>query len=107
MDSVGQYKYSLKAGNGEVLLKSKLYTTKAAVINSIGVTRKQIQGIDNYQLLTAKNGSYYFNLLASNKRILGTSILYTTERARQRAIDSTSLDIIDIQGSPHIMAATN
>ncbi|MDB4582350.1 YegP family protein [Draconibacterium sp.] len=67
---------------GEILLKSEGYTTKQNCIQGIdSVVRNGIER-KNYMLKTAVDGSFYFNLLAKNRKIIGTSPMYVTEQER-------------------------
>lgn len=84
----GQFSFTLKAGNGEPILKSEQYTTKAAAVNGIESVRKNSPLDERFEKLTAKNGSPYFNLLAGNHQIIGTSQMYASEASRDNGIAS-------------------
>lgn len=84
----GQFSFALKAGNAEQILKSEQYTTKAAAQNGIESVQKNSPLDDRYQRLVAKDGSPYFNLLAGNSQIIGTSQMYSSEAARDNGITS-------------------
>jgi uncharacterized protein len=84
----GQFSFALKAGNGEQILKSEQYTTKAAALNGIESVRTNSPKDERYQKLTAKNGDPYFNLLAANSQIIGTSQMYSSESSRDGGIAS-------------------
>ena len=43
---------------------------------------------DSLQRKTAKNGQFYFTLVATNGEVIGTSEMYTTEQARDGGIDA-------------------
>lgn len=84
----GQFSFALKAGNGEPILKSEQYTTKAAAQNGIASVQKNSGADERYQKLTAKDGRPYFNLLAGNSQIIGTSQMYASEASRDNGIAS-------------------
>ena len=86
--SDGQYRFVLKAGNGEVILTSELYKTKASAQNGIESVQKNSPEDNRYERLEAKNGKPYFNLKAANHQIIGTSQLYASEQAREKGIES-------------------
>jgi uncharacterized protein YegP (UPF0339 family) len=44
--SNGQYKFDLKAGNGEIIASSELYTTKASAQNGIASVKTNAAGAD-------------------------------------------------------------
>lgn len=84
----GQYRFVLKAGNGEIILTSELYKAKASAQNGIESVQKNSPDDSKYERLTAKNGKPYFNLKAANHQIIGTSQLYANEQSRDHGIES-------------------
>lgn len=84
----GQYKFVLKAGNGEIILTSELYKAKASAMNGIASVQKNSSDDDRYDRLTAKNDKPYFNLKAANHQIIGTSQFYSSEVSRENGIQS-------------------
>lgn len=86
--SNGQYRFVLKAGNGEVILNSELYKTKASALNGIESVQKNSPEDGRYERLEAKNGKPYFNLKAANHQIIGTSQFYSSEQSRDKGIES-------------------
>ena len=84
----GQYRFVLKAGNGEVILSSELYKTKASAQNGIESVQKNSPEDNRYERLEAKNGKPYFNLKAANYQVIGTSQLYSSEQSREKGIES-------------------
>lgn len=86
--SDGQYRFVLKAGNGEVILTSELYKTKASAQNGIESVQKNSPEDNRYERLEAKNGKPYFNLKAANYQVIGTSQFYSSEQSREKGIES-------------------
>lgn len=86
--SDGQYRFVLKAGNGEVILTSELYKTKASAQNGIESVQRNSPEDNRYERLEAKNGKPYFNLKAANYQVIGTSQLYSSEQSREKGIES-------------------
>ena len=84
----GQYRFVLKAGNGEVILTSELYKAKASAHNGIESVQKNSPDDTRYERLEAKNGKPYFNLKAANHQIIGTSQFYAKEQSRDKGIES-------------------
>ena len=84
----GQYRFVLKAGNGEVILTSELYKAKASAHNGIESVQKNSPDDTRYERLEAKNGKPYFNLKAANHQIIGTSQFYASEQSRDKGIES-------------------
>lgn len=84
----GQFHFRLKAGNGEIILASEMYTTHAAAINGIESVRKNAPTDERYERKNAKNGQPMFNLKAANHQVIGTSEMYSSEHAREEGIAS-------------------
>jgi len=87
-DKVKQYRFRLKAGNGQNILASEGYTTKSACENGIASVKTNAPNDVRYARLTAKNGSPYFNLKASNGQVIGTSEMYSSTSAMENGIAS-------------------
>ncbi|MDR1828802.1 MAG: YegP family protein [Methylobacteriaceae bacterium] len=82
----GKYSFALKAGNGETVLASEVYNTKAAAANGIKSVQTNSVLDERFEKKVAKNGKPYFVLKAGNHQIIGTSELYNTEEARDKGI---------------------
>jgi uncharacterized protein len=83
-----QFYFHLKAANGEIILSSEGYTKKASCINGIESVKKNAPLDERYEKKTAKNGQLFFNLLAKNRQVVGTSETYTAEAGRSTGIAS-------------------
>ncbi|WP_080056773.1 YegP family protein [Spirosoma aerolatum] len=84
----GEYQFNLKAGNGQIILASEGYSSKAACENGIESVRKNSPDDDRYDRKESANGKYYFNLKAGNGQIIGSSEMYETIASRENGIDS-------------------
>ena len=78
----------LKAGNGQTILTSESYTTKAAAENGIASVKTNAPSDARYERKDAKSGQPMFNLKASNGQVIGTSETYSSAAARDAGIDS-------------------
>ena len=99
----GQYRFVLKAGNGEIILTSELYKAKASAENGIASVQKNSSDDAWYERLVAKNDKPYFNLKAANHQVIGTSQFYTSEQSRDKGIESvknngTTATVKDLTG---------
>lgn len=83
-----QFRFVLKAGNGEIILTSELYTTRAVAEKGIASVRVNSPQDAHYEKKTATNGKFHFNLKAGNHQVIGTSQLYATEQSRDKGIAS-------------------
>lgn len=91
----GEYQFSLKASNGQEILGSEGYTTKAACLNGVESVKKNSQDDKRFDKLESKNGKYYFNLKASNGQIIGTSEMYENTASRDNGIESVKKNAPD------------
>lgn len=90
-----EFQFVLKAGNGQVILSSEGYSSKAACENGIESVRKNSQEDARFEKLESKNGKPYFNLKASNGQIIGNSELYESAAARDNGIESVKKNAPD------------
>lgn len=84
----GEFQFNLKAGNGQGILASEGYSSKAGCENGIESVRKNSQEDARFEKLTSKNDKPYFNLKASNGQIIGSSEMYESAAARDNGIES-------------------
>ena len=86
--------FNLKAGNGEIIATSEVYTTEGACLNGIESVRKnsidaklEDQTVEGFEKLTNpkfevykdKTGQFRFRLKARNGEIIAVSEAYTTK----------------------------
>lgn len=98
--SNGEFQFNLKADNGQVILNSEGYKTKAACNNGVESVKKNSQSQGNFEKLVAKNGKHYFNLKAGNGQIIGTSQMYEGEDGMVNGLASVlknahNADVVD------------
>jgi len=84
----GQTYFNLKAGNGQIILTSEMYTTKAACENGIASVQKNAADDGRYERKVNAGGKPCFNLKASNGQVIGTSQAYESEDGRENGIES-------------------
>jgi len=95
--SNGEFQFNLKAGNGQTILASEGYTTKAACENGIESVRKNAGDDDRYERKTSSNGKPFFNLKAGNGQIIGSSEMYESEASRENGIESVKKNAPDAE----------
>ncbi len=93
--SDGQFHFSLKAGNGEIILSSELYKAKASALNGIESVKKNAPIDARYEKKVDKGGHPRFNLKAANGEIIGSSESYSSEAARDNGIESVKKNAPD------------
>ncbi len=87
-DKAGEYRFRLKASNGQIILASEGYKQRAGVMNGIRSVKKNAPLDANYDRNETKSGEHRFNLLARNKQVIGTSESYKTASSREKGIGS-------------------
>ena len=85
-DSDSPFSFVFKDGD-KVIIKSENYKAKKSALNGIESVKKNSQIDSRYELKTAKNGKFFFNIKASNGQIVGTSTFFDTEEERDKAIE--------------------
>ena len=88
MDKAGEYRFRLKAGNGEIILASEGYNQKASAENGIASVQKNASEDARYERKETASGKPMFNLKASNGQVIGTSEQYSSSSARDNGIES-------------------
>lgn len=84
----GEYQFNLKAKNGKVVLTSEGYSSKQNCLKGIDSAVKNSKIDMHYMLKVSSNDLYYFNLVAQNGEIIGTSQMYKTESGRTNGFNS-------------------
>ena len=83
-----QFYFNLLADNGQVILSSEGYTSRAACDNGIESVRKNAPDSTRYAKEVSSGGQPYFNLKAANGQVIGRSQMYADEGGRDNGIDS-------------------
>ncbi|GAB4056196.1 YegP family protein [Spirosoma litoris] len=83
-----QFYFNLKADNGQVILTSEGYTSKAGCMNGIESVKNNAPNDGQFARKESTNGKYYFNLKATNGQIIGTSQMYESATGRDNGIES-------------------
>lgn len=81
-----EFYFHLNARNGEKILSSQGYSSKAACKNGIESVKKNSQDDARFDRKEAKDGRTYFTLTATNGQIIGQSQMYKTVSGRDNGI---------------------
>ncbi|MBE7517083.1 MAG: YegP family protein [Chloracidobacterium sp.] len=84
----GKFHFNLKASNGQVILTSEKYESRAAAVKGIASVKKNAGNDKRFERKTAKDGSPYFVLTASNGEVIGKSEMYKAARSMENGIAS-------------------
>ena len=106
------FKFDLKATNGQVILTSEVYTTKAACQNGVqsimknapaaNVEDQTVEGFETmthpkFEMYRDKAGEYRFRLKARNGEIIGVSEGYTTKANCVNGVESVKKNAADAE----------
>lgn len=94
-DKAGEFRFRLKAGNGEIILASEGYKQRASAENGIESVRKNGPVDERYERKDTSSGKPMFNLKATNGQVIGTSESYSSESARDNGIESVKKNAPD------------
>ncbi|HVL46742.1 MAG TPA: YegP family protein [Acidovorax sp.] len=83
-----KFVFNLLAANGQVILTSEMYESRASALGGIEAVRKNAPHGGRFGRLSAKNGAPYFTLKAGNGQVIGQSQMYSGARARDEGIES-------------------
>lgn len=105
-------KFDLRAGNGETVLTSEVYTTESACRNGMESVRKNapaakledrtvspVEAVTNpkFELYTDKSGHFRFRLKARNGEIIGVSEDYRTKSSCENGIESVRKNAVSAE----------
>lgn len=105
-------KFDLKAGNGEVIATSEVYTTKAACVKGIESVKKNsavaavedqtVEGFateknPKFEVYTDKAGEFRFRLKATNGQIIATGEGYKSKSGCMNGIESVKKNAADAE----------
>ena len=96
------FKFDLKATNGQTILSSEVYTTKAACLNGVNsikanavgeVEDQTVEPVETkkhpkFEIYNDKAGEFRFRLKAKNGEIVGTSEGYKTKANCENGVES-------------------
>ena len=108
-------KFDLLATNGQVILSSEVYTTRASAMKGINSIRNNapVAGVENqteegyetlrhpkFEMYQDKAGEFRFRLKARNGQIVGTSEGYTAKAGCRNGIESVKKNAVaeEIEG---------
>ncbi len=89
-----EYRFRLKADNGQTILSSEGYTNKASCINGIESVKKNASDPGKFTKTTTPSNMFRFSLTAANKQIIGTSQNYRSESGRNNGIESVKRNAV-------------
>lgn len=94
-DKAGEFRFRLKASNGQTILASEGYKAKAGCLNGVESVKKNAPNDALYERKETKAGKAMFNLKATNGQVIGTSESYESVASRDNGIESVKKNAPD------------
>ncbi|MEO1245184.1 MAG: YegP family protein [Pseudomonadota bacterium] len=89
-DKAGEFRFRLKAANGQNILSSEGYGKKASCTNGIESVRKNSQVPERFEKKQTRSGKYTFCLNASNGQVIGNSQTYKSSSGCSNGMKSVA-----------------
>jgi len=87
-DKAGKHRWRLKAANGEIVLASQGYASKAGAQVGIASVQKNSTAVKNFRVTQTRNKKHAFTLVAGNGQVVGKSQTYAKEASCKAGVQS-------------------
>ncbi len=94
-DKASEFRFRLKAGNGQIILASEGYSAKSGCSNGIESVKTNAPDDARYERKETSSGKPMFNLKSTNGQVIGTSESYESVSARENGIESVKTNAPD------------
>ena len=94
-DKAGEFRFRLKASNGNTILASEGYKSKSGCTNGIKSVRKNAADPDRFVKKVTASGKFRFSLTAKNSQTIGTSQNYKSESGCNNGMASVAKNAPD------------
>ena len=84
----GKHYFTLLATNGEVILTSQMYASRAGARKGIASVQANAGSEERYERRQGKGGKSHFVLKSRNNRVIGASETYSIKAAMEKGIQS-------------------
>lgn len=89
-DNADEYRFRLRASNGETVLTSEGYKAKSGAKNGIEAVRENADNDDRFGRSTTSNDAHRFSLKAKNNQVIGQSQNYKSPSARDDGVKAVA-----------------
>lgn len=89
-DKAGEFRFRLKAANGQNILGSEGYSGKDSCLKGIESVKKNSQVPERFEVKESASGKHTFSLKASNGQVIGTSQTYDSEAGCSNGMKSVA-----------------
>ena len=87
-DKAEEYRFRLKASNGQLVLSGEGYAAKAGCLNGIESVKENCMIPERFETYQDKAEKYRFRLKAANGQVIGVGEAYETEASLASGIES-------------------
>ena len=87
-DKAGEFRFRLKAANGENILASEGYKAKDSCKKGIASVQKNAGDASRFEVTATAGGKHRFSMKSGNNQVIGTSQNYASAAAAQAGIKS-------------------
>ena len=87
-DKAGEYRFRLKASNGEIIGASEGYKARAGVTNGIDSVKKNSKDPARFETFVGNDGQHYFKLKAANGEVILQSQGYSSLAGATNGVES-------------------
>ena len=87
-EKAGEFRFRLKAGNGENILASEGYKDKASAENGIASVKKNAGDKARFEIKESTSGKPYFVIKAANHQVIGQSQMYDSASGCENGVNS-------------------
>jgi uncharacterized protein YegP (UPF0339 family) len=89
-----EFRFRLKADNGQIILSSEGYSSRAACLNGIASVKKNAKDPKRVAKAQTPGKMFRFSITAGNNEIIGVSQNYKSESGRDNGIDSVKRNAV-------------
>ena len=86
----GKVFFNLLASNGEIILTSQMYASRASARKGIASVQTNAALDDRFEARADKSGKSFFVLKAGNRQVIGTGEAYASAAALKNGMKSVS-----------------
>ena len=94
-DKKGEFRFRLKATNGQNILASEGYKAKPSCMNGIKSVRTNSQDPDRFVAKKTGSGKFSFSVTATNGQTVGTSQTYKSDSGCRNGMKSVAKNAPD------------
>ena len=94
-DKAGEFRFRLKASNGNTILSSEGYKSRSGCANGIESVKKNCSDPARFVKKETESGKFRFSLTAKNHQVIGTSQNYESESGCDNGIKSVAKNAPD------------